>query len=65
LIEISEQQGIWTLQSGIMRENEVSIQMHINCGFRIIGYPEKVGHLKGIWLDNIILERRSKITSVN
>ena len=30
------------------------------CGFRIIGYREKVGCLNGIWKNNIIMERRSK-----
>ncbi|RXP61364.1 N-acetyltransferase [Lutibacter sp. HS1-25] len=61
LIKISEENNIWTLQSGIMRKNEASIQMHLNCGFRLIGYREKIGKLNGEWLDNVILERRSKL----
>ncbi len=60
LIEISEENNIWTLQSGIMRANKGSIHIHKKCGFRIIGYREKIGQLQGVWLDNIILERRSK-----
>ena len=65
LIDISEENNIWTLQSSIMRANESSIKMHENCGFRIIGYKEKIGKLHGVWLDNIILERRSKIVGIN
>ena len=59
LIKISEENGLWTLQSGIMKANEASIQMHIKCGFRVIGYREKIGKLNGDWLDNVILEKRS------
>ena len=62
LIKISEKNNIWTLQAGIMRANKSSIKMHQNCGFRIVGYKEKIGQLNTIWLDNIILERRSQIT---
>ncbi len=64
LIEISEQNNIWTLQSGIMPENKASIQLHLNCGFRKIGYRERIGQLNGVWLDNVILERRSKIVGI-
>lgn len=64
LIEISESQGIWTLQCGIMRENMASLQLHKNCGFREIGYREKVGKLGDVWRDNIIMERRSKIVGI-
>ncbi len=64
LIEISESKGIWTLQCGIMRENAASVQLHKKCGFREIGYREKIGKLNGVWRDNIIMERRSKIVGV-
>ncbi len=64
LIEISESKGLWTLQCGIMRENIASIRLHKKCGFREIGYREKVGIQDGVWRDNIIMERRSKIVGV-
>lgn len=64
LIKQSESNGIWTLQSGIMRANEISIQLHLECGFRKIGYREKIGKLHDIWLDNVIMERRSKIVGI-
>lgn len=61
LIEISEQNEIWTLQSGIMSQNKASIEMHLKCGFREIGYREKVAILNGAWTNNTLMERRSKI----
>ncbi|GHC59550.1 GNAT family N-acetyltransferase [Ulvibacter litoralis] len=64
LIEISESEGIWTLQCGIMRENVASIQLHKKCGFREIGYREKVGKLNNVWRDNVIMERRSKVVGL-
>jgi len=60
LIRQSEEQGIWTLQSGIFPENKASISLHEKSGFRIIGYREKVGCMNGVWRDTIIMERRSR-----
>jgi len=65
LIEQSEKEGFWTLQSGIFAENKASIKMHQNAGFRIIGYREKIGKLNKLWKDNVILERRSKIIGIH
>lgn len=64
LIEISEENNIWTLQSGIFRDNLASHKLHAKCGFREIGYKERVGQLNGVWKDNVLLERRSKIVGV-
>lgn len=61
LIKQSETNGFWTLQAGIFSENIASINLHIKCGFRIVGVKEKIGQLKGKWYDNHFLERRSKI----
>jgi len=61
IIEESELNGYWTLQSGVFPENIASINLHEKVGFREIGYREKVGQLDGIWKDNILWERRSKI----
>ena len=60
LIEISEQENIWTLQSGIFKENAASIKLHQKCGFRIIGFRERVAQRNGKWYDNVLMERRSK-----
>jgi L-amino acid N-acyltransferase YncA len=61
LVNISEQAGLWTLQSGIFSENLSSIKLHESCGFRIVGYREKIGAKDGVWKDNVIMERRSKV----
>ncbi len=63
-IKESEDNGIWTLQSGIFKENRSSIQLHLRCGFREIGYREKVGCIDGVWKDNVIMERRSNIIGI-
>lgn len=65
LIKLSEAEGIWTLQSGIFPENVPSIELHKKMGFRIVGFKEKIGKLDGVWKDNCILERRSKIVGVD
>jgi phosphinothricin acetyltransferase len=59
LVEESEANGIWTLQAGILPENQASIALHRRCGFREVGRREKIGKLHGVWRDVVILERRS------
>ena len=61
LILESEANGIWTLQAGIFRNNEASIALHEKCGFRMIGYRERIGKLGDQWMDNVLMERRSKV----
>lgn len=65
LISLSETAGIWTLQSGIFPENTGSIKLHENLGFRRIGHRERVGKLDGVWKDNVIFERRSKVVGIH
>ncbi|ADQ16651.1 GCN5-related N-acetyltransferase [Leadbetterella byssophila DSM 17132] len=59
LIHQSEKEGIWTLQSSIFSENLPSIKLHESCGFRMVGYREKIGLKNGVWKDNVLMERRS------
>jgi len=59
LIDASERAGIWTLQAGIFPENAASLRLHRGCGFREVGRREKIGRLKGVWRDVLLLERRS------
>jgi L-amino acid N-acyltransferase YncA len=61
LITCSEQHGIWTLQAGILPENNSSLLIHQRCGFREVGRRERIGKLNGIWRDVILLERRSTV----
>ncbi|AUP79148.1 GNAT family N-acetyltransferase [Flavivirga eckloniae] len=63
LIEESEAHEIWTLQASIFSENRASINLHLKCGFRVVGIRERIGQLYEKWYDNHFLERRSnKIT---
>lgn len=64
LITSSEKEGFWTLQSGIFPENKASIKLHEKAGFRFLGRRERVGQLDGVWKDNVLFERRSKIVGV-
>jgi phosphinothricin acetyltransferase len=64
LISQSEKNGYWTLQSGIFPENVGSIALHKKVGFRYLGTRERVGQLDGIWKDNLLFERRSKIVGI-
>jgi len=43
LIRESEQAGLWSLQAGIFPENTVSIALHKECGFCVIGRRERIG----------------------
>ena len=64
LVMTSEGAGMWTLQAGILRENAASIALHRACGFREVGYREKLGQLHGVWRDVVLMERRSTIVGV-
>ena len=59
LAERSEQDGYWTLNAGVFPENEASIRLHKACGFREVGVRERLGELRGVWRDVVLLERRS------
>lgn len=60
LIKESEDNGFWTLQSGIISDNVSSIALHKRCGFREVGIREKVAKMNNEnWLDVVLMERRS------
>jgi phosphinothricin acetyltransferase len=65
LIDASEKEGIWTLQSGIFPTNQGSIKIHEAVGFRLIGTRERVGKLNGRWIDNVLFERRSHLVGID
>jgi phosphinothricin acetyltransferase len=60
LIEESETNGIWTLQSSMFPENLSTLALHKACGFREVGIRERIGKLKGVWRDTVLMERRSR-----
>jgi phosphinothricin acetyltransferase len=59
VIRSSEEHGIWTLFSSVFPENEATLKLHLNHGFRLIGQREKIAKLNGEWRDTLLLERRS------
>ena len=64
LVKNSEANKFWTLQAGIFPENIASIKIHEANGFHVIGKREKIGQMKGVWRDIVLLERRSKIVGI-
>ena len=59
LIEEAPNYGIWCLYSSIFSANKGSIRLHIKCGFRMIGYRERIARDKhGEWTDTVMMEYR-------
>jgi L-amino acid N-acyltransferase YncA len=62
LSEQSEKDGVWTLQSGIMADNTASIHLHKKCGFRQVGFRERIGKDRfGQWRNTVLMERRNNL----
>ena len=38
-------------------ENHGSIQLHVSCGFRVVGTLEQVGYKHNRWVDTVIMQR--------
>ncbi|SFS31420.1 L-amino acid N-acyltransferase YncA [Saccharopolyspora flava] len=57
-IGAADEGGLWTLQTSIFPENEVSIAVHRAAGFREVGTRERIARLHGVWRDTVLLERR-------
>ncbi|MCL1672263.1 phosphinothricin acetyltransferase [Elizabethkingia ursingii] len=61
LVNESEENGFWTLQSGIFPENKASLNTHQKCGFKVVGTREKIGKMPdGTWRDIILVEKRKE-----
>jgi L-amino acid N-acyltransferase YncA/nitrogen regulatory protein PII len=41
LIERSEREGVWTMQTSIFPENDASLALHAALGFRLVGIPDR------------------------
>jgi phosphinothricin acetyltransferase len=61
VIDSSERDGIWTLQTGVFPENTPSLALLRRFGFRELGTQERIGRLHGVWRDVVLLERRSEV----
>jgi phosphinothricin acetyltransferase len=59
LVHASEDEGLWSLQAGIFPANTPSLKLHTACGFRVVGTRERLGQLRGVWRDAVLMERRS------
>ena len=57
----TEAAGIWTIQTGIFPENDVSLRLHQRAGFEVVGRRKRLGKLNGKWRDVLLLERRSEV----
>jgi phosphinothricin acetyltransferase len=64
LIDASERDGRWTLQASIFPENEASVRLHEQCGFRVVGRRERIARQYGRWRDTLLLERRSSVVGL-
>jgi L-amino acid N-acyltransferase YncA len=60
LVEVSEENGIWSLYSSIFPENLATLRLHLRHGFREVGTRERIAQQFGRWRDTLILERRSE-----
>lgn len=59
LLEASETAGFWTIQSSIIQNNAASIRLHEKCGFRMVGYRERIAKDRfGMWRNTVLMEHR-------
>jgi L-amino acid N-acyltransferase YncA len=68
-LRAAEDARVWTVQSGVFPENEPSLALHRELGFRTVGTRERVGKMgygpyAGQWRDVIMIERRSALVGV-
>ena len=62
-LDLTDQHGIWTVQSSIFPANTASLRLHDRHGFRTVGTRERIalmgyGPLAGTWRDTVLIERR-------
>lgn len=59
LLEEARKAGYWTIYSSILSINSPSIALHKKCGFREIGYMERIARDRfGSWQDVTLMEYR-------
>lgn len=63
-LDLTDQHGIWTVQSSIFPENTASLRLHERAGFRTVGRRERIARMTygphaGQWRDTILVARRT------
>jgi phosphinothricin acetyltransferase len=58
LLARADAAGLWTLQATIFAENQPSVRLHEEAGFRLVGRRERIAELDGRWRDTLLFERR-------
>lgn len=59
LIDTCRKTGYWSVCVKVFAENNASIALHKKCGFRIVGYRERIAKdIFGRWQNIVELERR-------
>lgn len=66
-LDLANKAGVWTIQSSIFPENDASLRLHEQAGFRVVGRRERIAHmdfgpLKGQWRDTVVLEWRKPVS---
>nr|WP_319488678.1 GNAT family N-acetyltransferase [uncultured Caproiciproducens sp.] len=62
IVEMSEKNGIWSLQANIMQNNYSCILLYEKCGFRKVGYFDRIARDRfGTWRKTVLLEKRSDL----
>ena len=46
----------------ILVEDEASIALDSDCGFRTVGARERIGRRQGGWRDTLLMEHRSNVS---
>jgi phosphinothricin acetyltransferase len=69
-LRAADAENVWTVQSGVFPENEPSLALHRELGFRTVGTRERVGKMgfgpyAGRWRDVVMIERRSELAGID
>ena len=65
IVNATEAEGIWMLESSIFPDNVASIRAHERVGFRVVGTRERIGRFHdGRWRDTVLMERRSAVAGL-
>jgi L-amino acid N-acyltransferase YncA len=63
LVRRADAAGVWTIQAHTFADNAASIALHQACGFRFVGFRERLAQKRGVWRDTALLERRSELVA--